>query len=136
MHDPDSLLGLRNGLIKLYMENYFQLAVCAVLHLISSWTAIADSGLGVLFWPQKEFICTLISFGHLAAIPGFILYVRKRINSNFGSLDRAAVRKQHEVLYSGTKTDLLPAAMFNVFFLCRMALTTLVLIFMVGFPLF
>lgn len=136
MHEKNYLQGLISSSQKLFLESYFDIAMCSILNTLAisrskSWKDFLG------FMEGRDNILN-ITLGTLCFVMTcwFPYYTYKVIQTQFKVLDKKATREKYLVFYDEIRVDTFIRAHYNTIFMIRRFLIVIVLIFMNGSPFF
>jgi hypothetical protein len=119
---------LKYETVKIFLESYFDLALCAALNWVSFFRD-ADS-FSEFLDTFDDSLCTFMTLIHIFLLliaPFYGFYMIKKHKKELGVLED---NPNMEVYIDGIKLKNLYQAMYNVFFMFRRLITIIVLVFM------
>ena len=124
------------GIIKLYMESYFDIVFCSFINLTALWGCNNYTEFRVYFSTPSDFACSVITIFYTLVMPVFPVYGAIMIYYNRDRLEKKKVQEHLGVYLEGVRLDQMNSALFNVFFLIRRLLTGFVIVIFSEHPYF
>ena len=121
--------------LKLFMESYFDLAMCAMLNFLSFYTN-KNYTMGDYFGTFDDILCSMITLVYFVLIFVFPVWGYKLITENMDDLEKPEIKDKVEVFIDEVKTDTRHRALYNIYFLSRRLFTVIVLVFIPHLPFF
>ena len=104
--------GLRNALIRLFMESYLELCMCTFLNVMAFSHAKNLSELIEFFSTIDDLLCSMLTCLTFILILIFPFWAAKSIKNNFGSLGSKKTQQLYGPLYEDIKTNSLYRALY------------------------
>ena len=135
-YEPNAGRKLFNNYLKFFMESYFDLSFGIILNSLALYEAVVTNEMTPFISGRDNIVCTVLTIIYVVALAVFPLYVYFKIRGNFGTLNHSETRAKIGFLYDGVKTKKGIHAYYNVIFLFRRLLTSIILIFLISTPIF
>ena len=120
--------GLRNALTRLFMESYLEICMCTFLNVMAFSQAKNLSELIEYFSTIDDLLCSMLTCLTFILILIFPFWAAMSIKNNFGSLDSKKTRQLYGPLYEDIKTNSLNCALYQVFFVARRLIITVLFV--------
>jgi hypothetical protein len=116
---------------KLFLESYFDIAICTIINFYAFWSREDNDGQGILAFmnTSDDIFCTLMTLIHLALLVLFPLLGAVGIYRNFRQLKDDKVSEKYKIFLDGNKTKTKNQALFTIFFIVRRVLSVFALIY-------
>jgi hypothetical protein len=135
-HQEDGFHNLKQNYIKLFLESYFDICFCCVINMIAFVEALQTNTIGDHFATWYDAVNSASTLMYTVLLFYFPLHVYRVITDNFEGLELEVIKDQYGLYYEDYRTKTKAQALYNVFFLQRRLLTTLILVFVKHVPFF
>jgi len=137
VHSKSRCLGIINEIIKLFIESYFDISICVLLHTISFYEK-NEEGIQLIslmteYATDIVVLCLYSIHALLIPITPFVSFYL--IRSNFANLDRPKIQARYEMLLEGKSSDIY-SALYTAYFMFRRLFSAAVLVILNAWPFF
>jgi hypothetical protein len=122
--------------LKLFMESYFDVCFCVLINLIGFKEALDTGTIGDHFATWYDFINSSATIFYSVVLVMFPWHAFKVIYANFEALSTDRMLEEFGIYYEDYRTKTRATALYNVFFMVRRLVTSLILVFMRHLPFF
>ena len=118
------------GTAKLFMESYFDLAMCTCMNTLAVYRSKDSADFMENLHGRDNILNFVICAICVVWIFYFPIFVYNIIRRNYNNLDRREIKREYKIYYEDLRTENFHSANYNTYFLIRRFITVYVLVFM------